>query len=444
MNTKKIIFLASIGLLITGGVWAIRPIPSPINLPVEQEERERVEERIREIEAINKEVDARITEVVFEAKERKEIEIKDVEKIEEKIKELGDSVKEIKEIEKEIENKEEALREVERRITFTKEEIILIEKAKPEAIKKEIERAGIDMTLIDAEEIKKGIEGFRKDVQETLRETEERKENIQRDLGEITQRRERIKEETRMVREELILLVPLIKEVEREVEEKRAAQVAKIIEIRQDSDEDGLTDEEEIRLGTDILNPDTDGDSFLDGIEVRWGFNPLNSMLETEAIYQDPREVAPKKIDVYIVENVRVITLPDARRAVEITGRGLPNSYVTISIFSRPIVVSVKTDDQGRWSYILEDPEDGKHEVFVAVTNNKGNIEARSLVFPFVLAGENVAVLPYIAKVAAMPIEEIKIDYLIITLLIITIGLIAGLVIIKILTKKREEKKIGA
>ena len=114
---------------------------------------------------------------MFEAKERKEIEIKDVEKIEEKIKELGDSVKEIKEIEKEIENKEEALREVERRITFAKEEIILIEKAKPEAIKKEIERAGIDMALIDAEEIKKGIEGFRKDVQETLRETEERKEN---------------------------------------------------------------------------------------------------------------------------------------------------------------------------------------------------------------------------------------------------------------------------
>ena len=444
MNTKKIIFLASIGLLITGGVWAIRPIPSPINLPVEQKERERVEERIREIEAINKEIDVRITEVVFEAKERKEIEIKDVEKIEEKIKELGDRAKEIKEIEKEIENKEGTLREVERRITFAKEEIILIEKAKPEAIKKEIERAGIDMALIDAEEIKKGIEGFRKDVQETLRETEERKENIQRDLGEITQRRERIKEETRIVREELIPLVPLIKEVEREVEEKRAAQVAKIIEIRQDSDEDGLTDEEEIRLGTDILNPDTDGDGFLDGIEVKRNFNPLNSMLETEAIYQDPREVAPKKIDVYIVENVRVITLPDARRAVEITGRGLPNSYVTISIFSRPIVVSVKTDGQGRWSYILEDPEDGKHEVFVAVTNNKGNIEARSLVFPFVLAGENVAVLPYIAKVAAMPIEEIKIDYLIITLLIITIGLIAGLVIIKILTKKREEKKIGA
>ncbi len=43
-----------------------------------------------------------------------------------------------------------------------------------------------------------------------------------------------------------------------------------------DTDSDGLTDWEEITIfGTDPLNPDTDGDGFLDGEEVQHGYNPL-------------------------------------------------------------------------------------------------------------------------------------------------------------------------
>jgi hypothetical protein len=44
---------------------------------------------------------------------------------------------------------------------------------------------------------------------------------------------------------------------------------------KEDSDNDGLTNEEEERYGTDPLNPDTDGDGYLDGEEVRAGYNPL-------------------------------------------------------------------------------------------------------------------------------------------------------------------------
>jgi hypothetical protein len=42
-----------------------------------------------------------------------------------------------------------------------------------------------------------------------------------------------------------------------------------------DSDGDGLSDDDENRLGTDPNNPDTDGDGLLDGFEVRNGFDPL-------------------------------------------------------------------------------------------------------------------------------------------------------------------------
>ena len=48
--------------------------------------------------------------------------------------------------------------------------------------------------------------------------------------------------------------------------------------LKVDSDGDGLTDEEELALGTDPGNPDTDGDGISDGVEVRLsalGFDPL-------------------------------------------------------------------------------------------------------------------------------------------------------------------------
>lgn len=42
-----------------------------------------------------------------------------------------------------------------------------------------------------------------------------------------------------------------------------------------DSDQDGLTDQEEKMIGTDPFKSDTDGDGYTDGKEVESGFNPL-------------------------------------------------------------------------------------------------------------------------------------------------------------------------
>lgn len=51
----------------------------------------------------------------------------------------------------------------------------------------------------------------------------------------------------------------------------------KLHEFIKDSDGDGLSDEEEVRLGTDPNNPDTDGDGLLDGEEVnQYKTDPLD------------------------------------------------------------------------------------------------------------------------------------------------------------------------
>lgn len=51
--------------------------------------------------------------------------------------------------------------------------------------------------------------------------------------------------------------------------------LAQIQNYKFDKDLDGLSDSDELILGTDIDNPDTDGDGLLDGFENRFGFNLL-------------------------------------------------------------------------------------------------------------------------------------------------------------------------
>jgi hypothetical protein len=57
-----------------------------------------------------------------------------------------------------------------------------------------------------------------------------------------------------------------------------------------DSDGDGLTDEQEMLLGTDPFNADTDGDGFPDGLEVALGSDPL-----------DPRSIPDIRAPAFII-----------------------------------------------------------------------------------------------------------------------------------------------
>lgn len=58
-------------------------------------------------------------------------------------------------------------------------------------------------------------------------------------------------------------------------EEAVATENNKKIDETLDSDNDGLTDVDEAKYGTDPYNRDSDGDGFTDGEEVKNGFNPL-------------------------------------------------------------------------------------------------------------------------------------------------------------------------
>lgn len=82
------------------------------------------------------------------------------------------------------------------------------------------------------------------------------------------------------------------KVAEEEAEQQAAAQAAVV-----DTDGDGLTDEEELRIGTDPNNPDTDGDGLSDGDEVkRYGTDPRNRDTDGDGL-TDGEEVLSHRTD---------------------------------------------------------------------------------------------------------------------------------------------------
>lgn len=199
-----------------------------------------------------------------------------------------------------------------------------------------------------------------------------------------------------------------------------------------DSDNDGISDVDERTLfKTDPDNPDTDEDGVTDGVEIMRGYNPQNAAPEAVVFYESPREsigltrpdsLRITKVNPYIaVEN-------QAERTVQasISGEALPNTYVTLYVFSTPTIITVKTDDTGAFTYTFTDElEDGQHEVYVAITDNAGEIVAQSESFIFVKEAEAFTAGPLTDVSAAMTEDAQEAPYsLALALGILSLGII--------------------
>lgn len=162
--------------------------------------------------------------------------------------------------------------------------------------------------------------------------------------------------------------------------------------VSNDSDKDGVSDYDEVNLyNTNPFSADTDGDGFIDGTEISLGYNPLNASREALITYQSPIDSGTVREDLLTVDTLTTLTpdTPGELPKAFLSGKGLPNSFVTLYIFSTPIVITVKTDTDGNWNYIFDkELENGEHEVYVGITDNSGNVIAKSTPLPFVKSAE--------------------------------------------------------
>lgn len=187
-----------------------------------------------------------------------------------------------------------------------------------------------------------------------------------------------------------------------------------------DDDGDGLPNDIETLYGSDLKNSDTDNDGFSDREELSNGYDPILSAGARLKKPLSPVEVAligaPRveqpvikgEVDArFAVTNVTTIT-EDGTTVQRLIGTAEPDSTVLIYIYSNmPLVLTVRTDASGNWVYTLRDSlVEGKHDVYVAVTNQTGQVVKKSQPANFFIRGaQAVSIEDFLATQAQAAVQ---------------------------------------
>lgn len=100
-----------------------------------------------------------------------------------------------------------------------------------------------------------------------------------------------------------------------------------------DTDADDLSDEFELRLGTDPQNKDSDADGYIDSVEVANGYNPFKGNADRSL----PRRVEVNKSTQQITWYLNDVKVGQAPVSTGIIGKDTPNGEFNI-LRKRPIV----------------------------------------------------------------------------------------------------------
>lgn len=209
-----------------------------------------------------------------------------------------------------------------------------------------------------------------------------------------------------------------------------------------DSNNDGISDyESKAVYNIDPIKPSPvtvyEGKTLTAGDKVAMGFDPS----ERELVKIVPEQPAEAFAPVTLVHKVEEIKLNEEKK-VELKGKALPNSYVTIFIYSTPIIVTVKVDQDGEWQYVLDkELESGEHVVYTATVNNTGKILAKSNPYSFTKTAE-AASLNSIPPVSTLENEPSLFDQFS-TTAIITLAGVLFLAVLFLAGRKRDDTQIG-
>lgn len=226
-----------------------------------------------------------------------------------------------------------------------------------------------------------------------------------------------------------------------------------------DSDKDAVSDYDEMNIyHTDPSQSDTDGDGTPDNVEITEHTNPHdspkkatgsttddNSTYGERVSFEDPLIAGVANSKLLAVSNVQVAEVGIGEEGTTtvkklfLSGKALPNSYVTLYIFSTPILITIKTDYSGSWSYTLDkELENGTHQAVVALADEQGHILAKSETLPFVKSAGMVSIGADATLPTHQPLGTGVSSSVYIAIIIGVVGLIVSM--LGFLMHKKEEK----
>jgi hypothetical protein len=295
------------------------------------------------------------------------------------------------------EDAKESIRTVSDSLNEIGEEAKIVESEVRAEIKNSIDRSILDIRSqidIEAYELQRAVDDTRNEIyrdinttintknltdSETVSELETRVENavedIRTSLEEASGVEVNVEENVRSIKNTLLRYREVIEEKKQIIEEREGNL------LEQDTDGDGLSDyDEKFIYRTNPESARTVEGELTDAEKIERGINPTSE--DNEPInYADPREDQQAVVSkIHKVERVELIVDEQTQeKRLRMQGTALPNSYVTVYVFSTPTIVTVKTNARGEWSYTLDkELENGEHEVYVATVDNTGRLIARS------------------------------------------------------------------